>query len=228
MDLFTSNIMAELGLDVTEIFNADAKAQGLYIPPMMIQAIDRNGQITTTRTLSDDGNIMRTSVGRPLEVPGAPAAFSAAQAMQARDLGLARPAKDGDGSGGAGSGGNPGTCEKNDDHGSKATVREQPTYKEGNAEAETKQRELKRAKRAKRNAMERDRKKRKQVQAKQGTQRNIEEAVVIADQGDESEKNAGHGASNGAGVGLAQAHSKMRSKQNGSGFPVSACKPLIV
>jgi hypothetical protein len=100
-------------------------------------------------------------------------------------------------------------------------------HKEGNAEAETKQRELKRAKRAKRNAMERDRKKRKQVKAKQGTQR-LEEGVVIADQGDESEKNAGHGASNGAGVGLAQAHSKMRSKQNGSGFPVSACKPLIV
>ena len=35
-----------------------------------------------------------------------------------------------------------------------------------------------------------------QVQAKQGTQR-LEEGVVIADQGDESEKNASHGASNG-------------------------------
>ena len=127
MDLFASNIMAELGLDVTEIFNADANAQGLYIPPTMIQAIDQNGQITTTRTLGDGGNIMRTSVGQPLEVPGAPAAFNATQAMQARDLGLTRPAKDGDGSGGAGSGGDPATCKKNDDHGSKATVWEQRT-----------------------------------------------------------------------------------------------------
>jgi hypothetical protein len=72
--------------------------------------------------------------------------------MQARDLGLTRPVKDGDNSGGAGSGGNPRTCEKNDYHGSKATVREQRTL-----EAEAKQRELKGAKRAKRNAMERDR-----------------------------------------------------------------------
>lgn len=87
--------MAELGLGIAKIFNADAKAQGLYIPPMMIQTIDHNSQITTTRTLSDDRNIMRTSVGRPLEVPGAPALCSTAQAMQARDLGLTRPAKDG-------------------------------------------------------------------------------------------------------------------------------------
>ena len=136
----------------------------LYIPPMMIQAIDHNGQITTTSTLNDD-----TSVGQPLEVPGAPAAFDAAQAMQARDLGLTRLAKDGDDSGGAGSGGNPGTCEKNDDHGSKATVRDNELCKEGNAEAETKQKELKRAKRTKRNAMKRDGKKRKQIQAKQST-----------------------------------------------------------
>jgi hypothetical protein len=81
-------------------------------------------------------------------------------------------------------------------------------YKEGNAEAETKQKELKRAKRARRNAVERDRKKRKQVQVKQGTQRNIEEGVVIANQGDESEKNSGHGASNGAGGNLAQQDAK--------------------
>ena len=46
-----------------------------------------------------------------------------------------------------------------------------------------------------------------QVQAKQGTQR-LEEGVVIADQGDESEKNAGHGASNRAGGGLAQQDAK--------------------
>ena len=140
----------------------------LYIPPTMIQAIDHSGQITTTRTLSDDGNIMRTTVGQPHEVSGAPAAFNASQAMQARDLGLTRPAEDGDDSGGAGSGGNPGTCQKNDDHGSKATVRDNELYKEGNAEAETKQKELKRAKRAKKNTMEREKKKRKQVQTKQG------------------------------------------------------------
>jgi hypothetical protein len=127
MDQFTSNIMAELGLDVTETFNADANAQGLYIPPMMIGAIDQNDRITTTRALSDDGNIMRTSVGQPLEAPGAPAAFNAAQAMQARDLSLTRATEDGDDSGSAASGGNPATCEKNDDHGSKATVREQRT-----------------------------------------------------------------------------------------------------
>jgi hypothetical protein len=59
---------------------------------MMIQTMT----ITTTGTLSDDRNIMRTSVGQSLEVPGAPAAFNAAQAIQARDLGLTRPAKDGD------------------------------------------------------------------------------------------------------------------------------------
>lgn len=93
--------MAELGLDVAKVFNADAKAQGLYIPPMMIQAIDHNSQITTTRILNDDGNIMRTPVGRPLKVPGAPAPYSAAQAMRARGLGLTRLARDGDASGGA-------------------------------------------------------------------------------------------------------------------------------
>jgi hypothetical protein len=62
-----------------------------------------------------------------------------------------------------GGGGNPGTCEKNDDHGSKATVRDNELYKEENAGVEAKQKELKRTEGAKRNAIERDRKKRKQV-----------------------------------------------------------------
>ena len=73
---------------------------------------------------------------------------------------MTRPAKDGDDSGGADSGGNLGTCEKKG-HGSKAMVRDNELYKEGKAEAETKQKELKRVKRAKRNATERDRKKEK-------------------------------------------------------------------
>ena len=122
-------------------------------------------------------------------------------------MGLTRPAKDGDDSGGADSGGNPGTCEKKDQD-SKATVRDNELYKEGNAGAETKQKELKRVKRAKRNAIERDRKKEKAGTSQSRVPRETLKKAFITDQGDESEKNAGHGASNRTGGGVAQQDAK--------------------
>jgi hypothetical protein len=48
----------------------------------------------------------------------------------------------------------PGTCEKNDEHGSEAAVQDWGLYKEGDAEVGIKQKELKRVERAGRNAME--------------------------------------------------------------------------
>lgn len=188
----------------------------LYIPPIIIQAIDQNGQITPTRALGDDGNIMRTSVGQLLEVPGAPAAFNAAQAMQARDLDLTHPAKDGDDSGGASSGGNPGACEKNDDHGSKAAVRDNELYKEGNAEAETRQKELKRAKRAKRNTMEREEKRERRYKPSRVPSETFKKALSLPTKVMKARRTLVMEQATGLG---AVCH------QFGA---VSACKPLIV
>ena len=77
-------------LEIENIFNADIKAQGMYVPPMTIQTYDTTttGNVNSTRTTDDDGNITEMSGDQPLEVPGRPAAFNAAQAQRVRDMGF--------------------------------------------------------------------------------------------------------------------------------------------
>jgi hypothetical protein len=62
----------------------------MYVPLMFAQIYGpQTGSITSTHTVDDDGNVAVTPGGRPFETPGAPAAFKAARAARARDMGFA-------------------------------------------------------------------------------------------------------------------------------------------
>ena len=167
--------VASWSLEISYVFSANARAQGAYVPPMMIQTIDTStGEVTFGNTVDDDGTITSARSGRALEVPGAPAAFNIAQAKKVMDLGLAHlianavPEGDLDEDG-------VGATEKNMDEHRYEGMLEEELDEDQVAEAESKQENFKRAKQAKRNAMEWNRKKRNRGQAKHGAQNSYEE-----------------------------------------------------
>lgn len=64
---------------IQEVFEADAKRRGEYVPPMMAQNKDiGTGRITSTDTIDSDGNVQHFQGGKAGVVPGAPSGFNAA------------------------------------------------------------------------------------------------------------------------------------------------------
>jgi hypothetical protein len=197
MDPFEFMMKTMIVLEIGDHFSSDAKAQGMYVPPMTTQTYDpTTGNVTSTSTIDDDGNITETPGGRPLEIPGAPAAFNAAQAQKARDLGFARSVPGGGHNGDTVNRGNHGTFKIDAKHVAGDKQEEENVVKAREKEIAAKQEEIKKAKKAKRNAMERERKKRKQEQVKQATKRDAEQGGGPIHKSDDHGKNASRGADN--------------------------------
>ncbi|TVY75548.1 hypothetical protein LSUE1_G010066 [Lachnellula suecica] len=60
---------------VTEMFDADASSQGIYIPPTLIQTVNQDGSIGKTTTIDRHGNPTETEGGIHCVPPGAPEEF---------------------------------------------------------------------------------------------------------------------------------------------------------
>jgi hypothetical protein len=68
-----------LGEKMTKMFDDDAMSRGLYVPPFMAQAIDKDGSVKQSIVMNDDGTGTVTEGGIHGVPPGAPDQFVALQ-----------------------------------------------------------------------------------------------------------------------------------------------------
>ncbi len=64
--------------EVTNIFDADRKKQGQYVPPMMAYTMGADNKVTKSFEITDDG-MKETAGGEVGQVPGAPKGFNRRQ-----------------------------------------------------------------------------------------------------------------------------------------------------
>ncbi|KAJ9494604.1 hypothetical protein H2202_009856 [Exophiala xenobiotica] len=64
--------------EVTNIFDADRKEQGQYVPPMMMYSMGKDDKVTKSFAITDDG-VEETAGGEIGQVPGAPKEYNRRQ-----------------------------------------------------------------------------------------------------------------------------------------------------
>lgn len=78
--------------DITDMFEADCKKRGQYVPPFMIQKVGSDGKVEETIEITNDGE-KKTKGGKHGQYPSAPAEFNQRQEEMMSELGLGEHAK---------------------------------------------------------------------------------------------------------------------------------------
>lgn len=84
MELLRLNIHADRCI---EVFEKDAKQQGIYVPPMMLQHIGQNNEVVSTVEITDEGS-KTTMGGKYGHFPSAPEEFNLRNAENWQKMGV--------------------------------------------------------------------------------------------------------------------------------------------